>query len=257
MWRNWPIVVLALALVIVVCVSRYTDPSYQDKQNTADNGSPSASVSPNQAGKGTQDAQAPKSPPFRVRVFHWPEGVTALGVLLTLFFIGWQAILMRQAVSASDAASRTELRAYLAVVIGAASYQDRETNTVFEADPLLINTGRTPAHRIRFTARAGIKPVPLPSNTDLPETGDIGVGETVLGAQLTGNMRAIVEGYQPDELVQTIKDGNGNIGLLVWGLVTYEDVFGDEHYTRFCQQIYWDGEGKIRGYYTPGRNQAT
>jgi hypothetical protein len=30
------------------------------------------------------------------------EGVTALAVLFTLFFIAWQALLMRQSVSASD-----------------------------------------------------------------------------------------------------------------------------------------------------------
>jgi hypothetical protein len=52
---------------------------------------------------------------------------------------------------------------------------------------------------------------------------------------------------------------SGTRGLYVWGLVTYEDVLGDSHYTRFCQQIYWTGDdGKIvRGLYVPGRNEST
>ena len=258
MLRNWPILLLATVLVVIIGVSCYTDSSYQDKQDGTGNSSSSVNVAQNETSHSSQETQTTKHPPRGWRkLFVWPEGVAALAIVLTLLFIAWQAMLMRQTILSSEDSSKRELRAYLAVVIGPAFFQDRQTNTVFEADPLLINTGRTPAHKINFTVRAAIKPHPLPSNADLPETGDVGIGETVLGVQQNGTMRGVVEGFQADERVQQIKDGSNEFGLYVWGVVRYHDVFGDEHHTRFCQHIYWDGAGNVRGTYTPGRNDAT
>jgi hypothetical protein len=69
-------------------------------------------------------------------------------------------------------------------------------------------------------------------------------------------MFAVVDGFCADADVQGIKDGAGKQALYVWGLVRYEDVFGDSHYTRFCQHIYWTRTGEARGFYVPGRNDA-
>jgi hypothetical protein len=69
-------------------------------------------------------------------------------------------------------------------------------------------------------------------------------------------MTAVVDGFIADEDVESIKHGGGDKGLYVWGRVTYEDVFGEEHYTRFCQLIFWDLDNTTRGLYIPGRNDA-
>src|ERR1035437_10680120 len=120
MKKNLPIILLGIALVAVVALSCYTNPSI---------------------------------------ILAWPEGVAALAVLFTLFFIAWQAFLMRQSVSAFDEVSRRELRAYLTVALGTAIPQqhrdkDKGGDLKFECDPLLVNTGRTPARNITFKARA-------------------------------------------------------------------------------------------------------
>lgn len=197
-----------------------------------------------------------------------PEGWLFILGVPTLFFVGWQAQATARAARATEASveagrdtSKRQLRAYLAVIIGGAIHQERrekpKSDLMFEASPLLVNTGQTPAHKIRFKARAAIYPIPLPKDLNLPETGDAGIGETVLGVGQNGSMSAMVEGFCQDDEVEAIKGGSGAKGLYVWGIVHYEDVFGESHYTRFCQHIYWDGLNNIRGHYIPGRNEST
>lgn len=192
-----------------------------------------------------------------------PEWWLCIIGAVTFLVVGWQAYATARSAKATEVSveigkdtAKRELRAYLAVVIGGAVYQEREKNLRFGANPLLINSGRTPAHKIKFQARAAVLPVPLPIETDLPETGDLGIGETILGVQQTGSMHAVVDGYSQDDEVESIKKGASGKALYVWGRVDYEDVFEETHYTRFCQQVYWDGEGKIGGYYIPGRNKS-
>jgi hypothetical protein len=74
-------------------------------------------------------------------------------------------------------------------------------------------------------------------------------------------MFAFVDGYATDDEVDRIKhlgswDRDAK-GLYCWGLITYQDIFGGEHTTRFCQQIYWDLGDNVRGIYIPGRNNMT
>ena len=220
--KELPIFLLGIASVVVVALSCYKNPSI---------------------------------------ILAWPEGVTALAVLLTLFFIAWQALLMRQSVSASDEVSKRELRAYLTVVIGSGIFQERRDedkggDLKFESDPLLVNTGRTPARNMIFKARAAIMPIPLPQGISLPDVPDEGVGGSILGPQQSANMFGIVDGFCADKEVDSIKYAKGDKGLYVWGRVTYEDVFGEKHFTQFCQHIYWDLKDKVRGHYIPGRNDA-
>jgi hypothetical protein len=262
MIKNWPIILLAIALIAILGVSCYTNPSYQGKQDAPGSSAPSARLAQNVTGYSGQPADSSANPPVGLgRLFAWPEGVTVLAVILTLFFIAWQAILTRQSIESADASSRRELRAYLTVVIGPATYQVRRAvedggDLRFGCDPIILNTGRTPARKIQFKARAAILPWPLPKETHLPEGIDEGTGDNILGAQQNANMFAVVEGFCQDGDIQAIKDGFGAKALYVWGKITYEDVFGDVHYTRFCQHIYWTMDDKVRGNYIPGRNDA-
>ncbi len=222
MKKQLPIVLLGIVSVVVIALSCYKNPS---------------------------------------EILAWPGGVTALAVLFTLFFIAWQALLMRQSVFASDEASKRELRAYLTVAIGTAVFQQRRDENKggdlkFESDPLLVNTGLTPARNITFKARAAIMPIPLPKEIYLPDAPDEGIGGNILGPQQNANLFAIVDGFCADKDVDSIKYAKGDKGLYVWGRVTYEDVFGENHFTLFCQHIYWDMGGNVRGHYVPGRNDA-
>jgi hypothetical protein len=130
---------------------------------------------------------------------------------------------------------------------------------ILRLGPCSSITGKLPRIKIQFKVRAAILPIPLPKETGLPETGDTGVGEAILGIQHTAHMFAAVDGFCKDEEVEAIKLTSGARGLYVWGWVTYEDVFGNSHYTRFCQQIYWTGNDSkiVQGMYVPGRNEST
>jgi hypothetical protein len=231
MRKNLPIILLGIVLLAVVGVSCYTNP------------------------------QAAAGPPSVARLFAWPSGVETLAVLFTLFFIAWQALLMRQSVAGAEDSSKRELRAYLTVVVGEATFQERRPadkggNLMFGCRPLVVNTGRTPARNIIFKARAAIMPFPLPKETHLPEATDKSVEGNVLGPQQQANMFSVVEGYRSDQESEQIKHGIGDMGLYTWGLVTYEDVFGETHFTRFCQRTYWDLSDRVRCHYIPGRNDA-
>lgn len=148
-----------------------------------------------------------------------------------------------------------QMRAYLTVLIGAATYQNRGDNLRFESEPLLINTGHTPAHKVRYKAQAAILPVPLPDDFDFPLTSDF-IGESMLGPQQNANLVAIVDKFSPEHEVHDIKLGKGK-ALYVWGIVEYEDIFKTSQNTKFCQSIFWGPTGKVFGYYISRHNEAT
>jgi hypothetical protein len=154
--------------------------------------------------------------------------------------------------------TKRELRAYLTVVVGGAVYQERPKNLKFEAKPVMLNTGRTPAHKVRYRAAAQILTHPLPAefrfNVETPF-----VGSGVLG--LGGNfiLNAVVPDFVDDSEVSSIKKGEGGRFLFVWGEVSYEDVFGEPYWVEFCQRLYWvkgPQEELVGGYYDERHNDS-
>jgi hypothetical protein len=192
----------------------------------------------------------------------WPEGITAWAIIFTLGAIVWQAVETRRtaqaalmSVEASKNATKKQLRAYIAVTAGSADPQDRIRGRKFKATLTLTNSGQTPAHNVRFTTKAAALPHPLPVDTVLPEPLEDEGGST-LGAGQSGNMIGEAESFQDDHKVQgTMFKTNGN-AFYVWGIVHYDDAFGERHYTRFCFLVYWTPES-IHIEYAAGRNEAT
>jgi hypothetical protein len=148
-----------------------------------------------------------------------------------------------------------QMRAYLAVVIGTGVYQERDKNLRFEGKPFLINTGHTPAHMVCYKAKAAILPVPAPKDFGF-QLGDEVIGGSILGPQQNANLSGIVDDFVDDAEVEDIKTSKGK-ALYVWGIVTYEDIFGEAHYTKFCQCLIWLPDGKVFGVYIAGHNDAT
>ncbi|MGA8732028.1 MAG: hypothetical protein WB608_24935 [Terracidiphilus sp.] len=150
---------------------------------------------------------------------------------------------------------RKQMRAYLTVTVGGGMHQSRESNLKFDARPLLVNAGPTPARNVRHRIKAAILPIPLPGDFD----DTIGIekeeGGNMMGAHQNAQMMGVVDDYVPDDQIEDIKIGRG-AGIYAWGIVTYEDVFGDSHTTKFCQRLTWLPDGNVFGYYIPGRNDA-
>ena len=228
MKKNWPGVALAIILIAIIGVSCF----------------------------------AFQRPPGWDGMFAWPNGVTALGILLTLFFIAWQALLTRQSITSSDVASKAELRAYVGVLINSANYQERDKSTKFAGVPVLSNTGKTPAHAVRYRVNAAILVEPLIPNYVFPP-GQNEIGEYVLGINTPMTMIADVADYCDAGDADDILHGRGNRALYCWGTVLYKDVFKDDHETTFCHRLFFypnpDEADKwlVRGNYLAGKNNAT
>ena len=162
---------------------------------------------------------------------------------------------MEGIVSAIEEGNQAVMRAYLTVIIGNAIYQERRVgqgDLKFEAKPILVNTGNTPARKIKIRIAADILPVPPPEGFKLPPPDEnLARDAGMLGAHLNATMSGMVKDFVPDSEVANIKEGMKN-AMCVWGFVTYEDIFGSNHTTRFGQWITWLPDGKVFGYYMGG-----
>jgi hypothetical protein len=213
--------------------------------------------------------------------------LAGIGVLQLIVF-GAQAVMLKQAVDASaqqsvamqqhieeasrsanameeiaktiDEGNQAVMRAYLTVTIGGAIYQQRrgpgQTDLKFEAKPTVVNTGNTQARKVSIRKNAAILEAPWPDDFKYPEIAEGSEsGFATVAAHQSYVIGAIVPDFVPAEDIQAIKEGNGK-ALHVWGIITYEDIFGKPHMTKFGQTLTWLPDGKVFGYYTPGANDS-
>jgi hypothetical protein len=160
-----------------------------------------------------------------------------------------------QSVQALRERTAQQMRAYLTIVIGGGTYQEREKGLKFDVRPNLVNTGNTPAHKVGYRARADILPVPLPADFALV-LSEGRSGSSVVGPHHNMELGAVVDRFVPDSEVEDIKRGIRR-AVYVWGTVWYEDVFGEARETHFCHHIIWRPDGKVYGYYNERNNTAT
>jgi hypothetical protein len=111
---------------------------------------------------------------------------------------------------------------------------------------------------VRHQIRAAILPTQLPADFDFPlPAAPIGGG--IIGSQQNADINGVVDDFVPNEDVVNIKHAITR-ALHVWGIVTYEDVFGNAWETKFCQTLTWVGEGaqeNVYGYYNARHNEQT
>jgi hypothetical protein len=160
-----------------------------------------------------------------------------------------------ESVAALRERTAQQMRAYLSVVVGTGIYQDKAKNLKFQAQPLVVNAGHTPAHKVSFKAKTEVLPVPLPDAFTFPLPVSV-TGGAVVGPQQSFTLSPMVDDFSDEAEVEKIKRAEGK-ALFAWGIITYEDVFGQSHQTRFCQIVTWLPDGKTWGYYTDRHNDAT
>lgn len=160
---------------------------------------------------------------------------------------------------------RDQMRAYVGVNIGGGVYQERARDLKFAGRPAMLNYGATPAYKVRYRIRADILPVPLRDDFDfpLPEEWQ---GGAPLQPHQSFDMNGVANDFVDDSDVLDIKRARNGRGLCVWGVITYEDVSGKSHYTKFSQIITWFSwhdqytgreEERVYGFFTPQHNEAT
>jgi hypothetical protein len=147
------------------------------------------------------------------------------------------------------------IRAYLSVIIGIAIFQEQQDGIKFEAKPSLVNTGSTPARNVKIRIAAEIVPYAQAETFPYPLPQEIAKAPAVASPHQTYILSAIVKDFVPDADVSDIKHGrDGKGALTVWGIVTYDDIFGQSHTTKFGQWLFWYPNQTPYGYYIPGQN---
>jgi len=172
---------------------------------------------------------------------------SAMEVVATKIAISTEAAI--ESVAALKERTARQMRAYLCVNIGGGDYQDRTKNFKFASRPILLNAGHTPAHKVSYKANAAILPVPLPKDFSFP-LPDESIGAALLGAQQSASLGAIVDDFCDDKEVEDIKIGKGKV-LYIWGIVNYEDVFGESHFTNSVRALFSVSTAKYLGFSYP------
>lgn len=153
-----------------------------------------------------------------------------------------------------QAGNKAILRAYLTVTVGNIHlYQERRDDKRFESRPNLTNTGNSPARNVSIQISADILPIPIPRefNFPLPDPEIRNAG--IVGSREIMTLAGTVKELVSDSEVGLIKEGRTK-ALCVWGLITYEDIFGAPHHTKFGQWLTWNPNGAVVGYYIAGQN---
>ncbi len=161
-----------------------------------------------------------------------------------------------EAATASVSAINKQIRAYLFVLVGSGTIQNRASNLKFAASPTLLNAGNTPAHKVSYRIKAAVLPVPLPSDFTFPLPSEV-IGGSPVGPHQNATMNAFVDDFCADEEIEGIKIGGNDKALYAWGIVTYKDVFGENHSTKFCHTVHFvrvGAEDKVIGFYI-GRHE--
>lgn len=139
---------------------------------------------------------------------------------------------------------RMQMRAYVSVLTDGIP---QDENHIFEARPIIRNTGHTPAHSVKWRIKADILPFPLPDDFAFPLPDDA-PGQGILNPQQTGFMSAFLDGFEnqrvPEADVEAIKRCNGR-AFYTWGIVTYRDAFGVNRHTKFAYLMTWNPTGAV------------
>jgi hypothetical protein len=146
-----------------------------------------------------------------------------------------------------------QMRAYVSVEIGGALFQN--DHVLFQASPVLNNTGLSPARNVSYRISASIIENNAVEIVGFPDVGPFTANDVSLAPRQQLIIHSPTVARIPDEEVQAVKDG-ADRRLHAWGIVTYDDVYGGHWETEFCVNYQWAGE-TILGYYYRTHNKAT
>jgi hypothetical protein len=201
---------------------------------------PQPVAQPKQQPKTESEQEPQRTNPFWLRTSFWE-----------MFATGVIAIYAIRQYREGKKSSERQLRAYLSVVIGGGTYQDRLKGLRFDAQPMILNNGATPAYKVRYSAIAKIIPDAIAAKYDFKIPAVPPISQASIGPKENRSMTAVYKWTIPDARAAKVFAGD-KIALWVWGAVEYEDAFGNPRYTEFCQRLMWLADGK-GGWNTFGR----
>jgi hypothetical protein len=165
----------------------------------------------------------------------WTEKATVY-VTIGLFCIGlWQVLVTRNS-------AQRQLRAYISmreIFIPTPKWASATNQVIMQANVRYINCGQTPAHKVRVSANFGVFPLPHPSGFRPPL---IPLDENVIGNTVGPQIKESIQaGHNPAYLIpmaEYLEIQRGKTKkLFVFGRIVYDDVFGKECTTNFCDEV--------------------
>jgi hypothetical protein len=149
-----------------------------------------------------------------------------------------------------------QMRAYISITDPAFVPQNRETPYHAEVLMHMINTGHTPAHNVRFAARVRVFSFPLPQDFDFVIQPDESVASGTMNPGQRRFFRRSLDRLLTDDEIREIKTGWAQ-KLYIYGTLIFEDAFGIERRTDFCQFGMWDVKENFATMNTTRHNDAT
>lgn len=153
---------------------------------------------------------------------------------------------------------KLQTRAYLTVAYAGLVPQNNATMYRYEPRMQLSSTGLTPAYKVRYRAASDVLPYPLPADFAFPlPTSEPAGGTGLLGPRNNFTLSAPAPRMYSDVEIAEVKNGSRR-RIYIWGIVEYEDAFGEERFLKFAQSIMWpaDGTNNTTGFNTTHHNDA-
>lgn len=131
-----------------------------------------------------------------------------------------------------------QIRAYLTLGFGSVIEQNAATGYRYEVRMTLQNVGITPAYNVAINTHVAVLPWPLPDDFKFPDFDASKSNGSVMGPHQNNIITGIAEKIYSDDDVREITSGPSK-RLYVYGTVKYQDAFGVDRQTTFCQAILW------------------
>jgi hypothetical protein len=148
-----------------------------------------------------------------------------------------------------------QMRAYLAVGLGAVIRQDPNTNYKFEVRMTLQNVGNTPAYKVVSNTHLDVLTFPLPREFEIPKFDEKLSSPGFIGPHQSYIITGFASQIYSDADVHEIEFGNTK-RLYIYGIVKYEDAFGVNRQLTFCQAVLFLKNNTFMSLNTPNLNDA-
>jgi hypothetical protein len=165
-------------------------------------------------------------------VIVWVTTAYTLVSFLTLLAIGIQGWIM-------SSTANKQLRAYVTVVSASLTFPTPETP---KAQVVIKNSGQTPAYEVENWSNTCVASYPL-SQTLPVRLKDTPIANYILGPGM--DLSHWIPSKSPLEGMTDVLLGTVQCTLFVYGVVTYKDIFGVKHTTKF-RMIYGGPENPSR-----------
>jgi hypothetical protein len=163
----------------------------------------------------------------------WPEGITAIAIILTMFVIAGQTHYTRRAAEATEAAvasaektAKRQLRAYISIENATVRFTNGQPVGFVNFE----NFGQTPAYETHGWAAIEGGPHPFPIEFPIPK--DVPKIKNTIGpgAKFGYPAKHKNKTFSAAELAACQTEV---YALYVYGRVDYKDTYGDDWYTNF------------------------